>query len=122
LLVIALLLLGGCSRAVEIPPGQVDDPQYQAVGSYRIRLQGREEYLVRRFSVTDSTVAIEELHPSDQRFRFGREKLPITVARERVLSVSIMKPDILMTTLAGVGVAALAYFVFLIFTFDYGGN
>lgn len=92
-LTLIALMATSCSRAVEIPSEQIDDPVYQQPGSYRIRLDGREEYLVRRFTVTDSTVVIQELLPSDQRYRFGRQNIPVTVPRAAVKSISRMETN-----------------------------
>jgi len=42
-LVLIALMATSCSRAVEIPREQIDDPVYKEPGSYRIRLDGRED-------------------------------------------------------------------------------
>ncbi len=104
-----------CSKAVEIPRDDIDDPKYRDAGSYRIRLQGWEEYLAARFSVTDSTIVIEELLPSDERFRTGRENLPITIVRERVASVSHMETNwwVTVPVVTGFGLVA-GLFILLI--------
>ena len=114
-LVLIALLVTGCSRAVEIPREQIDDPVYQHPGSYRIRLDGQEEYLVRRFSVTDSTVVIQELHPSDERYRFGRKDLPVTVPRAAVSSISRMETKHGLTfAVITLSVLAIALFLFIV--------
>jgi hypothetical protein len=96
ILLIALLATG-CSKAVEIPRTEIDDPAYREPGSYRIRVQGREEYLVRRFSISDSTIVVEELLPSDERFRTEREDLPTSIPLVQVESISRMETNGLLT-------------------------
>ncbi|HEU4928701.1 MAG TPA: hypothetical protein VFU38_02640, partial [Candidatus Krumholzibacteria bacterium] len=75
-LLMIILTATGCSKAVEIPRTDIDDVKYREPGSYRIRLRGREEYLAKRFSVTDSTIVIEELMTSDERYRLERASMP----------------------------------------------
>ena len=103
------LIATGCSKAVEIPRSEIANEEYREPGSYRIRMKGWEEYLVTRFSVTDSTVVIEELSPSDERFRFQRESLPMTLPLSEVSSISRKetreKTMFLIVTLSAVAVA-----------------
>ncbi len=100
----------GCTKATEIPRTRIGDPTYREDGSYRIRLHGRQEYLVRRFSVTDSTVVVEELMPGDERFRTGREKLPTSIPLDEVESISRTETNVWLTTVvvlsAGLIIAA----------------
>jgi len=94
------LMATGCTKAVEIPRADIDDAKYREPGSYRIRLHGRQEYLVRRFSVTDSTVVVEELMPGDERFRTGREWLPTSILWGEVESISRTETNWLLTVVA----------------------
>jgi hypothetical protein len=96
--ILAALLVVSCSRAVEIPRADIDDPQYREPGSYRIRLKGREEYIAKRFSVTDSTVVIEQLHPADERYRQWEDARPITIPIADVSSFARYKTHALGTT------------------------
>jgi hypothetical protein len=106
------LAAAGCSKAVEIPRADIDDPQYREPASYRIRLKGWEEYMVQRFSVTDSTIVIEELMPSDERYRYGRSSLPINVQKDQVTSVVKIQANE-KTTFAVVAASAIAVAVFI---------
>jgi hypothetical protein len=109
--VLAGLMALGCSRAVNIPSDQVDDLRWHQPGTYRIRLHGREEYLVRRYTVTDSTVVVEELHPSDERYRFHRTEVPITIPLSRVESIARLETNRPVTALLLVTAGAAAAFV-----------
>ena len=86
-----LLLLVACARAVEIPRDQVGAEEYRKPGSYRIRLHGWNEYNVRRFSMTDSTVVIEELLTTDDHYKLKRHEMPIVIPLAEVMSISEMK-------------------------------
>lgn len=100
--VLIVLMLTGCSKAVELRRADMDDAKYREPGSYRIRLKGREEYLVRRFSVTDSTMVIEELMPADERYRPWRANLPVTVPLTDITSFAQLETDYVVS--AGVGI------------------
>ena len=89
-LMIALTVFG-CSKAVDIPRDNIDEAMYREPGSYRIRLKGREEYLAKRFSVTDSTIVIEELMTSDERYRLERASMPREIPIVEVESVAEMR-------------------------------
>lgn len=111
-LILIAFMAAGCSQAIDIPRSQIGDPAYREPGSYRIRVKGREEYLVRRFSVTDSTVVIEELMPADERYRFERAALPMTVPRSNVSSIVIIEAQ-KKTTFAVLVYSALAIGAFV---------
>lgn len=89
--VLVALLLVACSRAAEIPRDQVGAEEYRKPGSYRIRLHGWNEYYARRFSMTDSTVVIEELTQSDDRYKLMRHDMPIVIPLADVVSISEMQ-------------------------------
>lgn len=75
--------------------------------------------MVTRFSVTDSTVVIEELSPGDERFRMGRENLPTEIPKDRVVSVAHVETNwwVTVPVVASVGLV-IGYIVVLIATFD----
>jgi hypothetical protein len=106
-ILLVALTATGCSKAVEIPRADIDNPKYHEPASYRIRMKGWEEYLVKRFTVTDSTIVIEELMPSDERYRFKRSSLPIEVPRDDVTSIAEIQAQE-KTTFAVVAVTAIA--------------
>jgi hypothetical protein len=109
--VLLVAIATGCSKAVEIPRDDIADAKYREPGSYRIRLKGWDEYLVKRFSVTDSTVVIEELLPSDEQFRMGRESLPTAISRDDVVSISRMQTNVAMTAVVLIPMAIIGYFI-----------
>jgi hypothetical protein len=117
-LVLIALLVTGCSHAVPIPRAEWSPEPAVAPGAYRVRLHGRVEYLVRHYAITDSTVVINELMPSDERFPHGRESLPIAIPLARVESISRMEPDWPMTSLAVVGLLGLVAFMILLMTVE----
>jgi hypothetical protein len=116
-LVVILLCIGlastGCSRAVEIPRADVEKPEYREPGAYRIYLKDQNEYIVRQFSATDSTVVIEELHGSDK--RLGDVTLPIVIPMTDIESVARLETHqgktlgfVALLAIVGVAIAALA--------------
>jgi len=120
--VTVVLLLAGCSRAVVIPRELAAEPRYREPGSYRIRLQGWNEYYARRFSVTDSTVVIEELLKSDDRYERMKHDMPIVVQRTEVISIATMETNWPITTVVLVaGAVVLGFLALLIFDDEGGG-
>jgi hypothetical protein len=113
-IVTVALLFAGCSKAVVIPRELAAEPRYREPGSYRIRLQGWNEYYARRFSVTDSTVVIEELLKSDDRYKLMRHDMPIVIPASEVSSISTMETNrpVTIAVIAGLGLAA-AYMTWL---------
>ena len=110
---LTVFIMTGCTTGAEIPRRYIDDPKYREPGNYRIRVKGWNEYFVKRFSVTDSTVVIEELSPVDERFRMGREGLPYTISWDQVESISRVKTST-------VGTAAIVVVVGLFVSFIVG--
>ena len=113
------LLFVGCSKAVVIPREELSREEYRRVGSYRVKLHGWNEYETRRFSVTDSTVVIEELNMSDDHYKLKRHEMPIVVPLKDVEYVGVMKTNwpVTAVVLATVG-TAVGYFVWLLATWD----
>jgi hypothetical protein len=109
---IALVALAtmSCSRAVMIPQWQVTSEEYRKPGDYRIRLHGWNEYHARRFSMTDSTIVIEELLQSDDHYKLMRHDMPIVVPLKDVENISVMKTNRSLTTVVLVGVGSIVVF------------
>ncbi|HEX6941529.1 MAG TPA: hypothetical protein VF128_01310 [Gemmatimonadaceae bacterium] len=106
--------MSGCSKAVLIPRENIQREEYREPGSYRIRLKGWNEYYARRFSVTDSTIVIEELLKSDDRYKLMKHDMPIVVPLDHVEYVGVMKTVVPATTvLLLAGAATLVYFGWL---------
>ena len=80
--------------------------------------RGWEEYLVKRFSVTDSTVVIEELSPGDERFRMGRGQLPYVISWDRVESIARVKINPMGTAAIVLTVGLLVSFIVWLSTAD----
>jgi hypothetical protein len=102
------LLLVACSRAAEIPHQQLGAKEYRKPGSYKVRLHGWNEYNVRRFSMTDSTVVIEELLVHDDHYKLKQHDMPIVVPLKDVEYIGVMKTNWGVTALAVAAVGAVA--------------
>ena len=114
-----LVYLTGCSRAVEIPREQVGAEEYRKVGSYKVRLHGWNEYNVRRFSMTDSTVVIEELLVHDDHYKLRQHDMPIVVPLSEVEYIGVIKTNWLMTTVALLAIGAVAGFIVALSNVDW---
>jgi len=91
---IACLLIAftaaGCSKAVEIPREEIQKPEYRKSGSYVIRLKSDQEYHARRFSVTDSTIVIEEVTSADK-LHGAALTVPFAISRSEIASIAHTK-------------------------------
>ncbi len=79
-----VFVTAGCSKAINVPLDQVEsvqDPKQR----HRIHMKDGTEYAVRRFAVTDSTIVIHDLSPTDIRSDVVSE--PIVLSRGSVASV-----------------------------------
>ena len=117
-LVVAALLFSSCSKAVKIPHDQLGAEEYRKPGSYRVKLHGWNEYNVRRFSMTDSTVVIEELLESDDRYKLKKHDMPIVVPMKDVEYITEAKNNPAVTTGVIVGVGLFAAFCWWLTTID----
>ena len=109
------LLLTGCSNAKEIPRDQLGAEEYRKPGSYRVKLHGWNEYNVRRFSMTDSTVVIEELLSTDDHYKLKRHDMPIVVSLKDVEYIGEMKANKPLTAVVLIGIGAAAFYLGWIF-------
>ncbi len=71
-------------------------------------------YVVRRFALTDSTLVIEKLHQTDE--RYNRTELPIVVPRADVESISKYELDKDRTFWALVGASATVLVILFVTT------
>ena len=110
-----VMLSTACSKAVRMPPE--DWKTGLKPDTYRIRLHGRVEYLVGWYTLTDSTVVIEELLPADQRYVQGREQLPIAIPRDQVASIAKQRIN-WATTIPVMAICAGLVGVFIWFLVD----
>ncbi len=114
-LVLIAFLMTGCTKAVEIPPADIDKPEYRWPGSYRIRVTTHEEFLVRKFSTTDSTIVVEQLLSTDERYGSAKQPLPIVIPRANVASIAAISksPSTGGIVIGGV-IIGLAVFLILV--------
>ena len=117
--IVAALLFTGCSNAQEISRDQLGAEEYRKPGSYRVKLHGWNEYSVRRFSMTDSTVVIEELLVTDDHYKLKRHDMPIVVPLKDVEYIGTMETNWPLTTLALVGLGACAAFIVVLLTIHF---
>jgi hypothetical protein len=81
---LATLMAMGCTRTIDIPLHQVEsmrDPKTPC----RVTMRDGTQYRVREFAVTDSTLVIKNLTPSDA--YHDKAKLPLVVPLSEVTSV-----------------------------------
>jgi hypothetical protein len=85
---IAIVLLAsiatGCSKTVNVPLDQVESVQDRKA-RHHIHMSNGDEYAVRRFTVTDSTIVVDDLSPTD--VRFETIDLPIVLRRSDVTAI-----------------------------------
>lgn len=63
------LVATACSHTVTMPREKIDDAAGRdARYAYQIDTRLQDRYLVKRYSLTDSTLVIEQLAPIDRRF------------------------------------------------------
>jgi len=111
--IVLALLTGACDRHTRIPPSDYGEIEDHTTGDWLIEVEGAT-YRVRSFSVTDSTVIVEdaewvEYPPTEQRYpaklskRVYRPDVPIVLPREDVMTVSRLEFSSGRTTLAALG-------------------
>jgi hypothetical protein len=93
--VVALLLIGsmvtGCTRAVEVPREQFESTSQAHNVSHRITMTDGSRYVIKQFTVTDSTITIVELNQADERYK--HVALPMFLRRADVKSIERMELD-----------------------------
>jgi hypothetical protein len=81
---VIVLTVMGCSKSVNVPLDQVESVQDRKA-RHRIHVRDGDEFAVRRFTVTDSTIVIDDLSPTD--IRFDAVDLPIVLRRSDVVAI-----------------------------------
>lgn len=87
-LIVTAFMATGCSKTVEIPRSEIDEPQHREAGSYRIRVKTGEEFWAKRYSTTDSTIVVEELLPPNELRGTVVVVLPLVIKRSDVESIA----------------------------------
>ena len=106
----AAFLLAGCSKAVRVPDNKLA-PSTEWRGLYRVTTT-TDQYTVRDFSITDSTLVITRLGGGDE--RYGIARLPLTIPIKDVRTVDKLEHNTTKTTMVVVGallIGTLIYFV-----------
>ena len=114
-LILLVFMAAGCSKPVEIPRDQFEAATREEHARYRIQMVDGSYYTVERFSLTDSTVVVEKLNPTDARYK--RTALPIVVPLGAVESISRYELDKDKSFFALVGAGVVALIVVFIATF-----
>ncbi len=86
-LVVIALTATGCSKAVEIPLDRIGEPEWRKTADYRFRLVDGDEYFIRRFSVVDSTVVVEEAKDVDTELMGNPNLAPRSIPIDELRSV-----------------------------------
>ncbi len=79
-----IVALAGCTKTVDVP---IDDLEsvHDRKARHHVNMVDGSQYSVRQFTVTDSTLVIDDLSPTDSRKGVVNE--PITVPRDSIASV-----------------------------------
>lgn len=90
----AFLVATACSHTVTMPREKIDgaagrDAKY----AYQIDTRSQDRYLVKRYSLTDSTLVIEQLAPIDKRYGDPGVRVPIELQRDTIAVVSTMRVE-----------------------------
>jgi hypothetical protein len=104
--------IAGCSTSVDVPMDRIDEPAWREPGKYRLRLTDGGEYYVRRFSVVDSSVVVDERVELDRALLGDTgppsNSIPIDQLRSVEKIESRKKPLLLVAGLVG---ATMALFI-----------
>ena len=114
-LILIVFMAAGCSKPVEIPRDQFEAATREEHARHRIQMVDGSYYTVQRFSLTDSTVVVEKLNPTDPMYK--RTALPIVVPLGDVESISKYELDKDKSFFALVGAGAVALVFIFIATF-----
>jgi hypothetical protein len=79
------LTLTGCSRTIDVPREQFEATSRRPDTTHRISMTDGETYIATEFSLNDSTLVIEKLHPQDT--RYGTTAPPISLPLATVQSI-----------------------------------
>ncbi len=112
--VLIAILATSCSRTVHIPLEDLESPDWPQPASYRIRVAGGDKHFARRFSLTDSTLVIDETLATPEIRQSNPDQAPTSIPLDRVEAVDridtrkkVLLPAIVLGT-AGLLVAIFA--------------
>lgn len=83
-LLTTFITLVGCSRTVDVPMNDLESV-HDRKARHHVRMLDGSRYSVRQFTVTDSTLVIDDLSPTD--VRKGAVTEPIVLPRDSIASV-----------------------------------
>lgn len=91
----AVIALVGCSRTVDVPMNDLESV-HDRKARHHVSMWDGSQYSVRQFTVTDSTLVIDDLSPSDT--RKGAVNEPIVLPRDSIASVERLegKPHVIL--------------------------
>ena len=113
--VILLTVVVSCTRSINVTESSLTrTASYE--GLYRIETRDDESFTVRKFSINDSTLVINQLNESDK--RYGTDKLPVVVDLAAVRSVSRLHVSSTKTALLVLAGASVVIAIVLIASFD----
>jgi len=102
---VLMCLFAACSKVNEIPREQMGAAEHRKPANYHIWKKTGDDYLARLYSLTDSTVVIQELQESDLRYK--KQDMPIVVPLENVERITVLKKNYWILVPVGVAIAAV---------------
>ena len=108
-IVLLLLAMSGCTKTIEVPPGQFEQASWIDDATHRIRTTNDKEYMAKRFYVTDSTLVVWELSPAHSTYRV--ERVPITLPLDEVQSVAQVESNNVVPVLLLTAAFIVGWFV-----------
>jgi hypothetical protein len=115
---VVVCVFAACSKVNEIPREQMGAAEHRKPADYHIWMKAGDDYLARLYSVTDSTVVIQELQQSDLRDK--KQDMPIIVPLENVERITVLKKNYWVLVPVGVAIATILTLSILIGPLDYG--
>jgi hypothetical protein len=89
-----VFVASGCTKAVDVPRERFEAASRDPSKTHRVRMESNAEYVVRHFSLTDSTLVIHELSPADANYRLSLVPIRLPLADvqsvERVESNNVL--------------------------------
>ena len=114
---VLVCVFGACAKVHEIPRDEIGAAGQQNAADYHIWMKGGDDYYARRYSVTDSTVVIQELQESDTRYK--KQEMPIVIPLADVERVTVVKNKYWIPALVGIAVAGIIAMVIVMDPIDF---
>lgn len=112
--IVTAFLLTGCSSTKQVPREEFEAVSQLPNRIYDVRTNDGSLYVARHYSVSDSTLVINELHKKDE--RHGQAVLPIVLQLDEVTSVEMRDQReagqvVVLTVLVLLGIGLIALII-----------